>query len=322
MAVPFYGSVNTFGTLTEGWGNAGNWIAGGLLSIRRFSLSIPSFYELLPRYSNCCILGRPFEKNRTPYDPIDVVKWNYLNWVPGSITTEQSRKGLANALSAAKKIRDLTLKPYPNSVIVSYLVGSSIETRAQYYAVRGASTVTEYRFRSGDGTVIEGSASAGDTTRAFVSMAQHMKIFDDNAARETLRRLLNDVESPFPKYFGPKEYNVVTNSGKTVTVKSVAFAPHPNVVVAGQQTSLELRVIGDAESEMNDLRLRASVTDDIGAESVLVYSSTLDFSLPKALVGIYKVIIKAPDRVGTLTVTFDIHGLPTLDEQLIVLPHR
>ena len=34
MAVPFLGSANTFGTLTDGWGKGANLIAGGMTTIR------------------------------------------------------------------------------------------------------------------------------------------------------------------------------------------------------------------------------------------------------------------------------------------------
>ena len=45
LAVPFRGSVNTLRTLTDGWGTVQNGLAGGLGIVRRFALSMPSFYE-------------------------------------------------------------------------------------------------------------------------------------------------------------------------------------------------------------------------------------------------------------------------------------
>ena len=84
MAVPFLGSANTFGTLTDGWGKGANLIAGGMTTIRSFALSLPSFYELLPQYRYCCILGRP-DGPRRPYNPLLPADWDLVAWSDGPV---------------------------------------------------------------------------------------------------------------------------------------------------------------------------------------------------------------------------------------------
>ncbi|MBP2305979.1 hypothetical protein GBZ48_30145 [Azospirillum melinis] len=321
MAVPFNGSVNTFATLTEGWGEPANWITGGLPTIRKFALSIPSFYELLPRYSNCCILGRPDDPQRTPYNPIIPQAWKYIDWIPGDAPTAEGTQRLANVLKATARLRDLASEPYPVHVKVSYLVGSSVDTRWQFYADRSTSSIALYSNGRGDGTVPEASAAAGDLSRAFVSMGQHGTIYDDTAAAEFLRRVL------FPTAEGPERYNARTYSASTVSgdvvgVTSIGLAVTPSVAVPGDTVAIELRVTADAGAPADQLAVVASVRDPNGVQIPLTLERQLDSSSPLVSQGIYRTTVSAGSQPGPMTVTVTTAGLPVLQDFFAIVERQ
>ena len=217
LAVPFRGSVNTLSTLTDGWGFGANLIAGGMTTIRNFVLSIPSFYELLPRYEKCCILGLP-DSDRAPYDPLTVAGWRNVDW-----QNDQRRndKYLEQPLARALRIRQLGAVAYPPQVTIYNIVGSSVDTRWQYYVDPDRKIIAHYNTGPGDGTVPEGSASNLRADRAFVSMAQHQTIFSDDAAQTTLRRILQN--DSLPSNFKEATPTALTNDGKVVPITSASI---------------------------------------------------------------------------------------------------
>src|SRR4030095_15259362 len=61
LGTPFFGSVNAFETSLDGFSGVKDFMAGigaSRSEIRSVMLSFESGYELLPAYTNCCILGR------------------------------------------------------------------------------------------------------------------------------------------------------------------------------------------------------------------------------------------------------------------------
>jgi pimeloyl-ACP methyl ester carboxylesterase len=327
MAVPFAGSVNTLATLTEGWGDPANWIAGGLTTIRRFALAMPSFYELLPNYKNCCILGRPQDAQRVPYNPLLPETWAYVNWIPSETPSVDQQAHVGTALASAERLRTLATKAYPSYIQTYYIVGSSIDTRWQYYVVRGGNGVLHYNMTRGDGTVPEGSASEQPRAEApsnfqitipFVSMAQHGSIFDDDAAIETLRHVLSQG-TPFPTTYNAKIYSLSTTGGDVLPVSSVGLSVEPAVVVRGDQVTIEFRVTGDAGAPLDKLLIEAVAQNSEGVRTPLQLEPSLDTSSPLVSQGIYRAAVRASDELGPVTVTFSTKGLPTMEDYFTIV---
>jgi hypothetical protein len=67
MGTPFRGSMNALATLSDGWGDFVNLIAGDLDQIRSTMLSFPSIYELFPSYDGSCRFG-----TQTSFDRFDI----------------------------------------------------------------------------------------------------------------------------------------------------------------------------------------------------------------------------------------------------------
>ena len=80
LGVPARGSMNSFATMSGGWGEFQNFMAGGIGAIRRVVFSFPSLYELLPSYEKCCRFGN--EDNYSTFDPTDAKVWIDNDWIP------------------------------------------------------------------------------------------------------------------------------------------------------------------------------------------------------------------------------------------------
>src|SRR5262249_40238380 len=124
MAVPFLGSTNTFATLTDGWGSGANLIVGGMKIIRSFALSLPAFYELLPQYRYCWIVGQRSDVSRKPYNPLQPAGWDQITWLEGPGNTIRP-ENLSQVLEKAQRLRDLATTPYPKQVSPFFIVGGS-----------------------------------------------------------------------------------------------------------------------------------------------------------------------------------------------------
>lgn len=317
MGVPFMGSVNTLAMLTEGWGGSGNFFAGGLSTIRKFALSLPAFYELLPLYPNCCIEGLP-GKERRPYNPLVLEKWELIKWIPE--TTQQAKKArIGEALERARKLRDLTFSPYPSHNEVFYIAGSSLDTYWQYYIDPKQGKLIKYNQADGDGTVPEGSASAGQLEKAFVSLTKHSTIFDDEHVQKTLSRIL--IPSPFPENYNSKAHAAIALDGSVVRVKSVGLEVSPLAASPGSYCDLELKVTGDVGSPLDQLDV--NITSDSGRPlSVVSQKVSLYNSSPLAWQGIYHTRVKISGNPGIQTFTFQVKGLPHLEEYVVVTENK
>jgi pimeloyl-ACP methyl ester carboxylesterase len=309
MAVPFLGSVNTFFALTDGWGPGANMIIGGMSTIRRFALSFPSFYELLPRYDNCCVLGLP-GGNRDVYELLTSTGWAHVQWLDDPVSPNQEAR-LKTVLADVNRLRDLAAKVYPNPKNVYNLVGGKVNTRWQYYVDPAVKRIVHYSSGSGDGTVPEGSAANRDVDRAFVSLAQHQTIFDDEAARTTLRRILR--RDSLPDSFAANTYAAVTREGRTVEVASVGLEVFPPVLAPRGEAMIEVKVTGKRDVPLDQLNV------------TLTAEGPVDQTFPIQVVsadgkGIYRAVLKAGSAPGIIKVQAKVSGLSAgLEDYAIVI---
>jgi pimeloyl-ACP methyl ester carboxylesterase len=320
LAVPFRGSVDTLRTLTDGWGTVQNGLAGGLGIVRRFALTMPSFYEMLPDYRYCCILGREEDPKRTPYNLFDYANWSEIRWLDDPVGI--SADGVREALHRGAELRALATQPYPSNMRVYYIAGAGIDTTAQYYVDTNEKTISTYKQSTdryqGDGTVIEKSASNGDLSQAFSSFAEHQTIFNDDSAKTTLRRILCETCGA-PDNYGFRDASAFTTDGKILSVTSAGVITSQNYIKAGETVTSELRIRGEGASPNKaDVTLQLAYVSD-GVEEILK-EVALDGSLEAPSTGLYKSEIRGLNKVGPLRIKYMIKGMATLSDYVIVLP--
>ncbi|QOZ36480.1 hypothetical protein [Bradyrhizobium sp. CCBAU 53421] len=199
MGTPFQGSMNAFETLSDGWGDFTNFIAGGLPTVRRVALSFPALYELLPTYDKCCRLGSP--EKYTPLDVLDVATWRQRDWLPSEYRANGPRgAAFERGLSEARRVGELMRQPIPGVAQVM-IAGDYFDTGLYLYVPTNRQSWRDWNFRrsKGDGTVPVWSAANNFSSIEGTepSFQQHATIFADKYLQNKLEReLLNTAPPP------------------------------------------------------------------------------------------------------------------------------
>ncbi len=252
MGTPFLGSTNTFSTLQEGWGSLENWLSGGLNTVRRFALSTPSFYELLPNYPNCCRRGVPDQSQA--YDPLSFDGWSLIDWLPDH--QRPSEDQVRAALLAAQELHKVVQEQYPSTVEPSVIAGARIETRWKHWVDPKTRSIHSFESETGDGTVPELSAVNRRPDRAFISFSQHAMIFEDDSVSETLRRIL--CGTPPPEDRNDTNVSIVTE-GKVTSFDRIGVRVVPAIVQVGNSVSVEVEIVAKLDQRVDLAQVSATI---------------------------------------------------------------
>lgn len=241
LGTPFAGSMNTLATLSDGWGTLINRVAGGIEAIRRTVLSFPAFYELFPRYTNCCRIGD--ERNYRQVDIFTPDNWLTYDWLPVDYTAGAGLQAFHANLKRAVALRDL-LRSAPVNVPQIFVAGDAFSTSLYLYAPADAPNWRRWRFSKsrGDGTVPVWSAANNftDLAGSLPSFSEHATIFDDSAARSILLREL--VSNLPPEVSGSgAPLSLVTSAG-VKAVRLIDVDVEPKAIAPGGSGHLVVRI--------------------------------------------------------------------------------
>ena len=222
MGTPFLGSMNTFGTIKEGWGWFENHLAGGQDVIWRAAVSFPSMLELLPRYKDCCYI-RELAGQRKPIDIFDAETWQKLGWLPDEYSNGTRFAAFAANLHAAGGLTELLKKPAPNGITEVFFASDVHSTLRRMGMKEGATHPGDWYFSKerGDGTVPVWSAARRPDQSAYdnalPSFAQHPKIFDD-------KWVVNKLSSTLLK-ISPSDPDPIAGQGRPSLAVSIDGLP-------------------------------------------------------------------------------------------------
>jgi pimeloyl-ACP methyl ester carboxylesterase len=239
LGTPFQGSMNALATLSDGWGPFTNFIAGGLPTVRRVSLSFPALYELFPTYDVCCRLGNA--GNFSTLDILSADTWRQRDWLPPEYAPGGVRSAIfEKGLTQARKIGDLMRQSVPNVQEIKF-AGDVINTKLWLYIARNDQSWRSWMFAEsrGDGTVPVWSA-ANDfkgTAGTEPSFVEHATIFSDKWLGNKLDREL--VPDRPPPVRSERFDEVATSAGgKKLTLAAVYLAPP--VAIPGDKVHLRI----------------------------------------------------------------------------------
>jgi hypothetical protein len=195
LGTPFLGSMNTFGTIHEGWGWPFTNLAGGQDVVTRVALSFPAMLEMLPRYDECCYI-RKADNSRQYLDIFDPATWRSLNWLPPSYSDPAKFARFSGVLSRSKSLTDVLLKPAPAGVYEAIFASDTYDTLLLLGMKEGATAPGQWVFTSskGDGTVPVWSVArrikSDGYSNTLPSFAKHEHLFDDKWVDSTIFRVL------------------------------------------------------------------------------------------------------------------------------------
>lgn len=215
LGTPFLGSMNTLGTMSEGWGTLPNWLAGGVDTIRHVALSFPSLLELLPRYDECC----SFKKSNGQYIPINVFDpqvWKANDWLPADMRDGPRFVEFASNLERASQLTS-TLSSSTPGVLEVRFASDSRGTRFIFAAKEGHTSPSHenwyFSFERGDTTVPVWSAARDPGLKtlagALQSFGEHSTLFDDDWVRSELKRELFTAAAVLDRPIAGKGYPTI-----------------------------------------------------------------------------------------------------------------
>lgn len=222
------------------------------------------------------------------------------------------------------ELGQLAAQAYPKSVRVYYLAGAGVETATRYYVDPKLKTISTYaktdgKFQ-GDGTVIEESASNGDLSQAFASFSQHQTIFNDDAAKAAMRRILCDDCGAQTK-FGFSIGSAVTTNDVIVSVTSVGLSTSQSFVRVGGNVSAELRINGKDGDPLHLIDVTVDVIRSPGTNNADIQSVRLVGSMGGATTGQYRTELNNLNQVGTIKLQYKIKGMPSFTDFISIVPN-
>jgi len=320
LGTPYLGSANAVLTPFSGWGAIANTMAGGIAEIRRVVLSFPSFYELLPTYSNCCILGLPSDQGRKPFNILSPTAWFAINWqLPAEMTSDTWKGKISAVLSDAEKVSQLIALPPPDHLrgATFRIAGDLIETPGQFYVDRSTGNIARWNSFLGDGTVLVRSASRDDLGSAFVSFTAHQTIFDDKAVGTQLKRIFDPAYAG-PRYYGTNIYVARTSEGDVVRVRSIDTSVVPAVVTGDQEFSVMTAITVEAGQPVELLKIAVKVDDGLTSQPLSTEISTTEDSFDSRR-AIWKSVGQIRSEVGPVRLVVSVPGLGDIEDYVVVL---
>ena len=207
LGTPFLGSMNTFGTIQEGWGWVQNRLAGGQEVIWRVALSFPAMLELLPRYDGCCYI-RTKAGQRQPINVFDAETWRRLGWLPIEYNNMARYNRFAETLAISHGLTELLEQAAPNG-ITEVLFASDVHATLRRLGMKeGLTAPGDWYFSKerGDGTVPVWSAARRPDQDAYdntlPSFAQHPTIFNDKWVADKVASTLLKISPSDPDPIG------------------------------------------------------------------------------------------------------------------------
>jgi pimeloyl-ACP methyl ester carboxylesterase len=198
LGTPFMGSMNTFATLSDGWGGFQNIIVGGIESIRRTALSFAALYELLPRYPNCCRMGT--QNNYVPVDPMNASSWRQYHWLPGEYDSGGRAGHFDSRLAGARAVQEIMQRPLPNGIASVKVVGDVFGTNLYLLGSNSDPSWKGWTFVKARGDETVPAWSAANNTESLEgtnpSFSTHGTIFNDRTVQSILERELLNVSIP------------------------------------------------------------------------------------------------------------------------------
>ena len=307
LGTPFLGSMNTFATLSEGWGGFQDLIAGGVDTIRRTMLSMPSIYELLPSYQNCCRLSTAAQYDAI--DPFAPENWRRYRWLPEEYDHGARAALFDDNLRRASDLKEVFRTQPPGSIAVTRVVSDVFATNIYLIVSASDPSWRNWSFEKarGDQTVPAWSAANDLKTLAGTSpsFSVHGTIFKDRTVESVIERELLDIAAP-------KETPLrllSTTGGLPKTFEYIDFDVTPNTVLSGGKASVSLNIDWGQPASPGIVAPRAFLEGPNGRVEVSLTETTEDGSKTSRFVG----VVDGPQESGNWPI---ILNFPPIDGEL------
>jgi pimeloyl-ACP methyl ester carboxylesterase len=306
LGTPFMGAMNSFATLSEGWGGFKNLIAGGIDSIRRTVLSFPAIYELLPAYANCCRIGTRF--NYTPADQMDPAKWRQLHWLPSEYDSGPRADYFDRQLKRAKDVQDIMRRPLPADIQSIKFVSDTFATDLYLVAPQSDPSWHNWTFVKdrGDETVPAWSAANNINSLEGTdpSFNVHGTIFNDPTVKNVLERELMEISMP-------REVRLRALSTASDPLRPfdfISISLEPQAAPIGQRSTILFSVQWEEATARGEFSPHATLKGPGNSTELQFTEITSDNDVAEKK-STFISDIEAPSKPGQWRIEFDLNGL-------------
>jgi pimeloyl-ACP methyl ester carboxylesterase len=313
LAVPFQGSLSSLDTLENGWGRLATTIVGGSSAIREVVLSFPSIYELLPRYSGCCIYGVPGRGQE--FDALSEEFWGTYKNLPPAFKDPSGIQYIFKQLKSARRLQELVASPIPTHIVERSVAGDLRDTPSRVYVEPNTGVMGPWQKERGDGTVVLVSAANGRIPQTDPAFISHQIIFTDAYVKSLLQRTLDSDAGRFRPYAAPIP-KIRTADQKLIDVQGVDIEL-PSVVRAGRHQDIRITVHVRQRVSPGDVRVSISLSDGAKLAEHLRIEETTSAQVEN-WVASFNVPMMAPWQPGTYQVIAEIEGIGIYDEYFVV----
>lgn len=259
LGTPFLGSMDTLGTIKEGWGFPLTNIAGGQELVTRVAMSFPSMLEMLPRYKDCCYV-RKTDGSRQSLDIFDPQTWRSFGWLPTSYSDPAQFAKFADELRRSASLTPLLSRPAPAGVYEMIFASDIYDTLRLVGMKEGATEPKDWVFTTskGDGTVpvwsVARRPNSDEYSDTLPSFAKHEHLFDDKWVTSVIFRRLLSVHPNEPFQIGAPGRPIITNphtgAGWSVNIAKVNL--NKDVLSPDETITAELTI--QFENPASDLK--------------------------------------------------------------------
>jgi len=295
FGTPFFGSLAAYQALIHQPSRYEQWF--GPYDSRVYSRvvrSMPSLFELTPTYTPAAVLGNI----GTELNLLSESEWMRFGWL-GPTPSATARRSLAEA-SATRAVFDQVLSRTAPSRQTFRLVAGALPATDEVVNVNPLDgRPLRWSTSKGDGTVTEVSASAGYLGDAYPSFSDHRTMFEDDFAREILRRTLSG-QSPSA---GPRRPVVQVQGGGQIEVASVEIEFEGPYLESGAPSSVSIRLENPSGEGIGGVAVEGELVSN-RREPLERLSFTSGGS-----VGTYSATFQAPISQGLYAVTMNVPAL-------------
>jgi pimeloyl-ACP methyl ester carboxylesterase len=304
LGTPFQGSANALATISNGWGGFANYLAGGVDTVRRVVLSLPSIYELLPTYARCCRLGNADQ--HVFLDILQAPTWYSRDWLPPMYRPGGERATrFTEGLNAARRVGALMRREVSGVPQIRF-AGDAMDTKLWLYVSNDQPSWKNWSFTNGrgDGTVPVWSAANDFNTLAGSdpSFVEHATIFSDKWVGNKLSRELASLPPP-PRTTDP--------SGITKELELVGIELDPLIAAPGEPVRISVRIDFAEPVARGDAPLTGGIVKSKDRETPFALTETTSAADLANRRLAFSGSLRAPDDEGTfrIDVNFPGHGI-------------
>ena len=233
LGTPHLGSASVFERLQHGFEHWPNALSGGLTEIQETILSLPSTYQLLPTYDQCCGFSETVDPVHATYaDILAPETWSRFSWLPEDYKSSAGKEFVVKSLEEAVKLKNLMAQPIVQDAgagsRLRFLANGFLDTWSRVFFHPITGLIVGNTVSPGDGTVLLFSATNGTPSRFQASLREHASVFVGAEPELVIKATLSD--QIFHAGSGGFSQQLIDDNNNKIKVTSASLSLEPRIV--------------------------------------------------------------------------------------------